>query len=73
MRTPSIRTHADPLLSLPTRSFWCQTIGVPRRGCRVDAITNAGAKLEGSHKLRVQPDRCVVVESQLFLDSLGLC
>jgi hypothetical protein len=73
MRTPAIRTHADPLLTLPVRSFWCQTIGTPRRGCRVDAITPAGAKLEGSHKLRVMPERVVVVESQAFLPSLELC
>lgn len=73
MRQADIRTHADPLQTLEVRSFWVQSIGTPRRGTRVDAITIAGAKLAGAHALRVQPDRVVVVESQVHLPSLELC
>ena len=70
MRCPRISTHPDPLTTLEVRSFWVQSIGVPRRGCRVSAITLAGAKLVGAHKLKVLPDRVVVVESQAYLPSL---
>lgn len=73
MHSTRISTHADPLTTLEVRSFWVQSIGVPRRGCRVSAITIAGAKLAGAHALRVQPDRVVVVESQVHLPSLELC
>lgn len=64
--SPRIITRPDPLLSLPTRRYSCTRV-LPRKSVIVDAITEAGARLEAGHRLRVMPDRLLVVEVELRL------
>ena len=61
--SPAIRTTGDSLLSLPVRHYSVTAL-LPRRTCSVDAITEAGTRLVGAHRLGVVPERVLVVETQ---------
>ncbi len=67
---PDITTHADPIASLPLRTFLASTLA-PRRQQRIRAVNANAARFAASVAMGVHYTQLVVVEVERKLYSLG--
>jgi len=70
--SPNITTHADPIGSLPLRTFLASTLA-PRRQQRIRAVSLNAARFAASVMLGVHYTKLVVVEVESKLRSLRVC